>query len=188
LISSTDPSIVVPGFLLKADSAYAPSIGDYAAVIYDGVVYPTIVGDAGPSAKVGEASLRLCKQINPKASANSRSVSNIKVAYLIFPGTAEKFGPPDLVKWREKVKGYLDEMGGAAPELFVWEDTVPPWPTPTPTPTPTPEPTPTPDPAVLATPDPSATPAASPFPSPETSATPSPSASPGPAVITPATP
>jgi hypothetical protein len=201
LVSSTDPSIVVPSFLLKEKSPFAPRIGDYAAVIYDGVVYPTIVGDAGPSAKVGEASLRLCKQINPRSSANSRSVSNIKVAYLIFPGTAEKFGPPDLARWREKVKEYLDEMGGAAPELFVWEDIVPPWPTPTPSPTPTPEPEPsafpTPDapvpssdsppptePEASPTPETSATPAPSLIPSP----TPSPSATPGPTVITPTTP
>lgn len=192
LISSTDPSIVVPSFLLKADSPYAPSIGDYAAVIYDGVIYPTIVGDAGPSAKVGEASLRLCRQINPKASSISRSVSNIKVAYLIFPGTAEKFGPPDLAKWREKVKGYLDEMGGTAPELFVWEDIVPPWPTPTPSPTPSP--TPEAPPAQEATPAPStsvdsaASPALSPSPTSAPSASPEQSASPGPAVITPAAP
>jgi hypothetical protein len=180
LVSATDPSIVVPGFLLKAEGPYAPSIGDYAAVIYDGVIYPTIVGDAGPSAKVGEASLRLCKQINPKASSISRSVSNIKVAYLIFPGTAEKFGPPDLAKWREKVKGYLDEIGGTAPELFVWEDIVPPWPTPTPSPTPTPTPSPEPSPA------PAVETATEPSPSPI--ATPVPSESPGPAVITPAAP
>ena len=206
LVSSVDPSIVVPSFLLKENSPYAPRIGDYAAVIYDGVVYPTIVGDAGPSAKVGEASLRLCKQINPKSSANSRSVSHIKVAYLIFPGTAEKFGPPNLSRWREKVKEYLDEMGGTAPELFVWEDIVPPWPTPTPSPTPTPEPTATPDsslpdspltpdPTVSPTPDSSALPVPEPSPapadpvaSPTPPPSPSPSANPGPAVITPTTP
>jgi hypothetical protein len=183
LISSTDPSIVVPGFMLKDDSPYAPSIGDYAAVIYDGVIYPTIVGDAGPSAKVGEASLRLCREINAKASAISRPVSHIKVAYLIFPGTAEKAAPPDLAKWREKVKGYLDEMGGAAPELFTWEDIVPPWPTPTPPPSPTPDPA-----ASPAAPDASATPGPAAAPSPEASATPAASPSPGPVIITPAAP
>ena len=206
LVSAVDPSIVVPGFLLKEKSPFAPRIGDYAAVIYDGVVYPTIVGDAGPSAKVGEASLRLCRQINPKSSANSRSVSNIKVAYLIFPGTAEKFGPPNLERWRERVQTYLDEMGGIAPELFEWEDIVPPWPTPTPTPTPEPTPvpespsapetSPTPDVPPEAAPSPAATPAAEITPQPPAVPTPAdspspestPSVSPGPAVITPATP
>jgi hypothetical protein len=170
LISSTDPSIVVPGFMLRDSSnAYSPSIGDYAAVIYDGVIYPAIVGDAGPSSKVGEASLRLCKEINPMSSALSRSVSNIKVAYLVFPGTAEKAGPPDLEKWRAQCQKYLDEIGGAAPDLFVWKDIVPPWPTPTPTPTPTPEPSPT----------------ATPLPADSPSAT-SPEATPSPAAATPA--
>ncbi len=140
LVSEADPTIVVPGFMLRDSSdAYSPAIGDYAAVIYNGTIYPAIVGDAGPSSKVGEASLRLCKQINPKSSAASRSVSNIKVAYLIFPGTADKAAPPDLAKWREKCSQYLDEIGGTAPEVFTWENNVPPWPTPTPSPTPTPE-------------------------------------------------
>lgn len=169
LISSTDPSIVLPGFMLN-DSSYpfSPRIGDYAAVIYDGVIYPTIVGDAGPSAKIGEASLRLGKQINPRSSSLSRAASNIKVAYLVFPGTAEPAGPPDLEKWRSMVLKYIDEIGGSAPELFTWENTVPPWPTPTPTPTPEPSPSATPTAVVSPTgevsPAPEATPSASPSP------------------------
>ncbi|MFZ4682168.1 MAG: glycoside hydrolase family 75 protein [Terrimicrobiaceae bacterium] len=172
LVSSADPSIVLPGFMLRDSSdPFSPAIGDYAAVIYNGIVYPAIVGDAGPNAKVGEASVRLCRQINPKASAASRSVSNIKVAYLVFPGTADKAAPPDLVKWREKTKQYLDEIGGTAPELFTWENNVPPWPTPTPTPTPTPASTPESTPAqpspevaspLLATPEVPADPPANP--------------------------
>ncbi len=105
LISDADPSIVIPAFMLSDDkNAFSPAIGDYAAVIYDGKIYPAIVGDAGPSNKMGEASARICKEINPKTSALNRAVSNIKVSYLIFPGTAEKPGPPDLVRWREKCK------------------------------------------------------------------------------------
>ena len=46
--------------------AFSPSIGDYAAVIYNGKIYPAIVGDAGPSNKVGEASARICKELNPE--------------------------------------------------------------------------------------------------------------------------
>jgi hypothetical protein len=98
LISEADPSIVVPGFMLADDNnPFSPSIGDYAAVIYDGKIYPAIVGDAGPSSKMGEASARIGREINPKTSAFNRAVSNIKVSYLIFPGTAEKPGPPDVV-------------------------------------------------------------------------------------------
>ncbi len=176
LVSGADPSIVVPGFMLK-DSAnpYSPSIGDYAVVIYDGKVYPAVVGDAGPSDKMGEASLRIGREINPKASSNIRAVNNIKAAYLIFPGTAEKFGPPDVVAWTEKCRQYLEEIGGITPELHAWNDIVPPWPTPTPTPTPTPVPspslTPSPspgEPTSTITPPPvsSATPTATPSPLP----------------------
>ena len=100
LIADADPSIVVPGFILGDNSdAFAPSIGDYAAVIYEGKIYPAIVGDIGPSNKVGEASARICREVNPRASGANRAVNSIKVTYLIFPGTAEKPGPPDLVRW-----------------------------------------------------------------------------------------
>ncbi len=143
LISGADPSIVVPGFMLRDKSnSYSPVIGDYAVVIYDGKVYPAIVGDAGPSTKMGEASLRIAKEINPRSSGLSRAVSNVKVSYLIFPGSAEKPAPPDLALWREKCQALVDEMGGTAPELHTWENIVPPWPTPTPTPAPTPSPSP----------------------------------------------
>ncbi|HEY5812461.1 MAG TPA: glycoside hydrolase family 75 protein, partial [Terrimicrobiaceae bacterium] len=168
LISDADPSIVVPGFMLAdPNNVLSPTIGDYAAVIYDGKIYPAIVGDAGPSNKIGEASARICKEINPKTSALSRAINNIKVSYLIFPGTAEKPGPPDVVRWREKCKQLLDEIGGTIPELHTWENIVPPWPTPTPTPTPTPSATPTPSPSSSPTPEgvhPSPSPEVTPLP------------------------
>lgn len=207
LISSTDPSIVIPTFMINdKEDPFAPKVGDYAAVIYNGVVYPAIVGDAGPSAKIGEASIRLAREINPKASSIARPVSNIKVAYLVFPGTAEPATQPNLADWRAKCKKYLDEIGGAAPEIFSWPDIVPPWPTPTPTPTPppTPEPSPSASPGaspeattitppppnttvnpnfIIETPQPSPSASASPTPAP----TPSPSPTqPQPAVVTPA--
>lgn len=205
LISSTDPSIVIPTFMINdKENPFAPKVGDYAAVIYNGVVYPAIVGDAGPSAKLGEASIRLAREINPKASSIARPVSNIKVAYLVFPGTADPATQPNLADWRAKCKAYLDELGGTAPELFTWTDIVPPWPTPTPTPTPEPSPSAAPSaspegspaaeasPAatvnpnfIIETPQPSATPAPSASPSPAASPSPTPTA-PQPAVITPA--
>ena len=145
LISDADPSIVVPSFMVadKKD-ALSPAVGDYAAVIYNGRIYPAIVGDLGPSNKVGEASARISKEINPRATGYNRPVSNVRVSYLIFPGTAEKPGPPDLARWRERCKQYLDEIGGTTPELHTWQDIIPPWPTPTPSPSPTSSPSPSP--------------------------------------------
>ena len=142
LISEADPFIVLPGFVLRdSESAYSPQLGDYAVVIYEGKVYPAIVGDAGPSFKMGEASMRLCKQLNPKSSALSRPVSTLRVSYLVFPGTAEPPATPDIAKWNERCKELLNEIGGIAPELFQWENIVPAWPTPTPSPTPLATPT-----------------------------------------------
>ena len=173
LISEADPSIVVPSFMLSTDdSAFSPSIGDYAAVIYDGKIYPAIVGDAGPSSKMGEASARICKEINPKTSGWNRAVSNIKVSYLIFPGTAETPGPPDLARWHQRCKELLDEIGGMGTELHVWNDIVPPWPTPTPSPTVSPAASPAASPTPgVASPSPTVSPA-------QGAASPSPTASP----------
>ncbi len=204
LISEADPTIVVPSFMLSNDdNAFSPSIGDYAAVIYDGKIYPAIVGDAGPSSKMGEASARICKAINPRTSGLNRAVSNIKVSYLIFPGTAETPGPPDLDRWHQKCKELLNEIGGLATDLHAWKDIVSPWPTPTPSPTPSPTVSPTPSPTVspsagVVSPSPTISPtptAASPSPtdspavgatspgaSPESSASPSPTTSPSAAV------
>ncbi len=151
LVSATDPAIVLPGFMLRAEDGRAPyaALGDYAVVFYEGKAYPAIVGDAGPSFKFGEASMRLCKELNDKSSAMARPVSDLNVAYLIFPGSADEPGPPDLAKWREQCAKLMAEIGLGDVDLHVWEDLVKPWPTPTPTPTPEPTPvieaSPTPD-------------------------------------------
>jgi len=145
LISDTDPYIVLPGFMLRSgEGPFAPKLGDYAVVIYNDRVYPAILGDAGPSFKMGEASMRICREINPKTSGIQRAVSNIRVHYVIFPGSGklDEAGPPDLDLWFERSQTLFEELGGRTEDMHHWEDLVKPWPTPTPDPTPTPEPTP----------------------------------------------
>jgi hypothetical protein len=138
LVSETDPFIVLPGFMIRGKSgAFAPGIGDYALVIFGGRAYPAVVGDGGPSLKVGEASLRLCRALNERSSALARPVSDLKVAYLIFPGTAdEKPAPPDLEAWRIRCEKYANELGGLNTSIHAWPNLVKPWPTPTPMPMP----------------------------------------------------
>lgn len=168
LVSETDPFIVLPGFMLReAANPFSPRIGDFAAVIYEGRVYPAILGDAGPSFKLGEASLLLCRELNSRSSALSRPVSNLKVTYLVFPGTAAaEAAPPDLAAWRTRTAELLDELGGVTVDLHEWPNLVKPWPTPTPspTPTPTPSPTPTPEPTSSSEPEVIAPPFVSPTP------------------------
>jgi len=138
LIGATDPYIVVPMGLGKADGA---KVGDYALVIYGDGIFPAIVGDVGPSDKVGEASLRIAKEINANATAYNRPVSDLKVTYLVFPDSADKpWGPPDLEKLLAKCDGLVKEIGGAGVPLHHWENIIPPLPSPTPTPTPSPTP------------------------------------------------
>lgn len=129
LIAEHDPFIVVPVTILAAKTdPFAPKVGDFAVVVYDDKLYPAVVGDGGPTYKVGEASLRMAKQLNPRALSNNRPVSDLKVSYLIFPGTADADrGPPDYAKWRQRCHELLNEVGGVGPgvALFEWQDTLP---------------------------------------------------------------
>ena len=141
LIGATDPFIVVPGAFTRGPDPV--KVGDYAVVVYGDAIYPAIVGDIGPNDKVGEASLRIAKEINVLATAYNRPVSDLKVSYIIFPGTAEKpFGPPDLDKIHARSEALVKEIGGASVPLHRWENIIPP-PTPSPTPSPSPSPSPT---------------------------------------------
>ncbi|MCB1210132.1 MAG: hypothetical protein KDK97_12425 [Verrucomicrobiales bacterium] len=127
LIAEKDPFIVISlifrGYAGK--DPFAPTAGDYAVVIHEGKIYPAICGDYGPSFKMGEASLMMAKTINPKATPYSRPVSDLKVTYLVFPGTAEKpFSAPDMQKWHDKCLAYINEIGGlgAGVALHEWQD------------------------------------------------------------------
>ena len=129
LIAEADPFIVIPlSFLGRKDqNEFGPAIGDYAVVIYEDKLFPAIAGDAGPSFKVGEASLRMAKALNPKANPYNRPVSDLKVTYLVFPNSAdEKKGPPDLEAWHRTCGTLLDDLGGLAEgyQLHQWEDLI----------------------------------------------------------------
>lgn len=137
LISEYDPFIVVPLGIVNQSSPFSPQFGDYAVVIVGDKLYPALVGDAGPRYKTGEGSLRLSREINPKAGPYSRPVSDLKVSYLIFPGSAEpEAGPPDYEKLTARCRELLNEIGGTGKEfkLHQWEDLLAPKPPPAPKP------------------------------------------------------
>ncbi|MFK5923632.1 MAG: glycoside hydrolase family 75 protein [Verrucomicrobiota bacterium] len=129
LIAEADPFIVIPLSMVgkTKENAFAPSFGDYAAVVYQDKIYPAIVGDAGPAFQMGEASLRIAKQLNPKSNPYSRPVSDLKVTYLLFPGSKEeKKDAPDLKKWHQRCSDLLGRMGGLGEgyQLHQWEDLI----------------------------------------------------------------
>jgi hypothetical protein len=133
LIGATDPFIVVPGAFLHGPDPVKP--GDYALVIFGNSIYPGLVGDVGPNDKVGEASLRIAKEINALSTPYNRPVSDLKVTYLIFPETADKpFGPPDLEKLQARCEALVKEIGGASVALHHWENIISLSPTPSPAP------------------------------------------------------
>jgi len=129
LIAEYDPFIVIPVTLLTRKSdPFAPKTGDYAVVAYKGKLYPAIVGDGGPTFKVGEASLRLAKALNPKATPYNRPVSDLTVTYLVFPNSRDKKkSPPDYAAWRARCAMLLDEIGGLGKnaKLHEWKDMLP---------------------------------------------------------------
>lgn len=125
LISEYDPFIVIPLGVVNQSTPFSPQFGDYAVVIVGDRLFPALVGDAGPRYKTGEGSLRLSREINPKAGPYSRPVSDLKVSYLIFPGSADpEAGPPDYEKLTSKCLTLLNEIGGLNTkfQLHQWED------------------------------------------------------------------
>jgi hypothetical protein len=177
LIGATDPFIVVPGAFTRGPDAV--KVGDYALVVFGDAIYPAIVGDVGPNDKVGEASLRIAKELNALATAYNRPVSDLKVSYIIFPETAEKpFGPPDLDKIQARCETLVKEIGGANVPLHRWENIIP-----SPTPSPSPSPSASPSSTASGTQSPSPSPTfafrvSSPAPTASVGSTPAPTRSP----------
>ena len=141
LVGAADPFIVLPSFMVgKAPGQ--PCIGDYAVVMAHGILYPAIVGDLGPASKIGEASLRVCREIDSRSGADRRPSSRPEIVYLVFPGSAEKpFVAPDYRHWSERCHSLWKEFGGSDNATWhEWTSLEKPWPTTTPTPAPTPIP------------------------------------------------
>lgn len=124
LMGAADPFIVLPTqWFSRGKTGYTPAIGDYCVVIVNDVLYPAIIGDAGPTSKMGEASLRICREVSAKASPSYRAIADLKATYLIFVGSSERpMVTPDLAKWTAKCEELLTDFGGHAGQLFKWED------------------------------------------------------------------
>ncbi len=118
LLAEYDPFVVAPLVFKEGPGrGFAPAAGDYCVVIVGDRVFPAIVGDFGPNFKAGEASLRLCKLVNPKAQVYARPVSNLGVSYLYFPGSKEPVnGPIDYERLHSRCQELLNEFGGLGPE------------------------------------------------------------------------
>src|SRR5205809_2504686 len=165
LIGTYDPFIVVPASFTKGSDA--AHVGDYAVVIAGSTIYPATVGDLGPHDRLGEASLRIAKEVNGLSNPNNRPISELKATYIVFNGTADSsWGSLDLEKLQARCEALVKEIGGPGVPLLHAVNTVAAFPAPTPTPTLSP------------TPSISPTPSASPSPTPMFSETPSPTSPP----------
>lgn len=127
LIGSEDPFVVIPMSFrnYKGNKSWIPKIGDFTVVIYKDKLYPAIIGDYGPTVKVGEASLRIAKEIDSTASPYKRPVNDLQVSYLFFPDTADDVRrAPDYAAWKSHCESLLKEIGGWGPtsEVHTWVD------------------------------------------------------------------
>ncbi len=126
LIAEYDPFIVIPtNMLTDRKDPYAPNVGDFAVVVYGKTLYPAIVGDAGPTYKVGEASLRMARELNASAGPYRRPVSDLTVTYIVFPRSADEIKTaPDYGRWRKRCRELVEEVGGLGEgvELHEWKD------------------------------------------------------------------
>ena len=126
LIARADPFIVIPSWMrmYANQNEFSPSVGDYVAIIFEDRILPAIIGDTGPTWKLGEASLRIAKELNSNATSYKRPVSDLKVSYLIFPESADSPSAPNLDKWFDKVQLLLGEVGGLGNgfKLYRWPD------------------------------------------------------------------
>ena len=118
LLAEYDSFIVVPLTVNEGShKSFRPVAGDYAVVIVGNKLYPAIVGDFGPRYKTGEASLRLCREINSKATVNNRPVSDLGVSYIIFPGTKDEVnGPIDYNRLNARCRELINDIGGMGKE------------------------------------------------------------------------
>lgn len=126
LIAEYDPFVVMPvNMITNRSDSHAARVGDYAIVIYGDKIYPAIVGDGGPTFKVGEGSLRLAKELNERASSYSRPVSDVTVTYLVFSGSRDTpASAPDFKLWYQRCSELISEVGGFGEgyTLHQWED------------------------------------------------------------------
>ncbi len=123
VVAALDPIIVLPRNWFGKNAAIAH--GDYAIVVYEDRVIPTMVAEAGPSYKIGEASLKLAWKINEKASGTQRAAEAFSVSYFIFPGTRKASrSEPVLSEINEKVRALVGEIGGLGDggKFEAWED------------------------------------------------------------------
>lgn len=158
LIGQEDPFVVIPlSFRTwKGPKSWTPQIGDYAVILHNKKLMPAVVGDYGPTVKVGEASLRIAREIDATASPYKRPVNDLQVTYLFFPGTADEVRKaPDYAAWRTRCESLLKEIGGTGPStpLLTWVDRLAP-PSPVPEIPVSPDPAVTNDPSVEASPGP----------------------------------
>lgn len=90
LNAEVDRYIVVPLPLIRAVQKIV--LGCQAFVVYRGICVDAVVGDVGPSRKLGELSIACAEALEIDPNPNNGGVSERVVHYLLFPGRPARVG------------------------------------------------------------------------------------------------
>jgi Fungal chitosanase of glycosyl hydrolase group 75 len=109
LDSSAIPFIVLPG-----QHSNGAKLGD-AVLCYNTKTLDNcygIYGDVGPSAKIGEASMRMAQALKISNDPKTGGTESKTIAYLVFPGSIGKWVQPHI--WFKTANTLVSDWGGLA--------------------------------------------------------------------------
>lgn len=102
----------IPFFVLPGNHANGAKLGDVGLVFNykTGDNCYAIYADVGPSAKIGEGSIRLAKALRLNADPKSGGTEQKSIVYLVFPGSVGKWMPPK--DWFHLANQITNDWGG----------------------------------------------------------------------------
>lgn len=92
LDSETVPYVVIPGKLRKQVPGVVLGCKAEVTNIHTGVCVTALIGDVGPSSKIGEISIKLAELLGIPSGPKNGGTSKPMLAYVVYPGVPAKVG------------------------------------------------------------------------------------------------
>jgi Fungal chitosanase of glycosyl hydrolase group 75 len=107
-------SAAIPFLVMPGNHACGAKLGDVALVLntVSGDNCYAIYADVGPSAKIGEISMRLATALKLNNNPKKGGTSAKAIAYLVFPGSVASWKPPKV--WFDVANTLTQAWGGLA--------------------------------------------------------------------------
>lgn len=102
----------IPFFVLPGQHSNKAKLGDVGLVYNDktGDNCYAIYGDVGPSAKIGEGSIRLAEALKLNADPKAGGTESKHIVYVVFPGSVGAWKPPSV--WFDVANTLFKSWGG----------------------------------------------------------------------------